>query len=277
MTKFKIGDTVRLKREFYKLLDFADITDKGVKKAIGRTSGKSFQITDINKSDDECRWLHGFIEMACTDSGCLFQIPTSLLELANESLIKANPAIFEYGGEQYRKVKRWAVPGDLVLVVDSDLDASNEYKNGDVLSIVRTNYFYRPHYKNKYGKYLKPSEYVVLEPLEQKHKWTAEQIQEAKEITYRLMTSTDALTAIHVYVCDKTLFDPNDEPNRTTRHVIARKMYVGNLDRKREEGRAVAICSDNDEWCPEVGRMVAISKLLGEKLPAWVNGTGGAS
>lgn len=64
-----------------------------------------------------------------------------------------------------KEVKRHAMPGEWVKVVNATVDYNNEYKNGDILQIVK--YYGNDeevaHYKNKPSKFLYDSEYVVLE------------------------------------------------------------------------------------------------------------------
>jgi hypothetical protein len=38
------------------------------------------------------------------------------------------------------------------------------------------------------------------------------------------------------------------------------------------EKRVTVFCSDSDEFQPDIGRMVACCKLMGEPLPEWVKG-----
>lgn len=65
-----------------------------------------------------------------------------------------------------REVKREAKAGDVIKIVNNDGNMSNEYENGDILRVLKsdfTDYGGSAYYKNERWKYAKPSEYVVLE------------------------------------------------------------------------------------------------------------------
>lgn len=65
-----------------------------------------------------------------------------------------------------REVRRRAMPGEWVKVIEATNDSANDYKNGDVLQIVRYTGVCATglaHYKNKGNKFLYDKEYVVLE------------------------------------------------------------------------------------------------------------------
>jgi hypothetical protein len=91
-----------------------------------------------------------------------------------------------------------------------------------------------------------------------KRTYTAEQIQEAKDIVYRIIAST---TPDKAYAFDR-------HSNRTLCRLLSNegnKKWV-------EIGCNRAKCSPNDEWQDDVGKCVAICKLTGEPMPKWVRG-----
>jgi hypothetical protein len=63
------------------------------------------------------------------------------------------------------EVKRHAEPGEWVKVVDATCDYKNEYKNGDILQIVKYHQYDGEvaYYKAEPSKFLYDHEYVVLE------------------------------------------------------------------------------------------------------------------
>lgn len=86
-----------------------------------------------------------------------------------------------------------------------------------------------------------------------KHRYTADQEREAREIVYRLMTSNDGLFRFNA---------------------IGHKTYCLHYLRSRDvytmEEIYTAFCAPNDEFSADIGRMVAICKLLDEPLPTWI-------
>jgi len=107
-----------------------------------------------------------------------------------------------------------------------------------------------------------------------KYAYTQEQIQEAKEIAYRLLCNPGLgcciLTRLYEY---GGCYDKKDEKNERRKHTLAILIKIS-FDglRYQEEKRSVAFCSPNDEFNEDVGRMVALCKLLENPLPKWVKG-----
>jgi hypothetical protein len=163
--------------------------------------------------------------------------------------------ITTYQGKQYREVKRRAKAGDLVKIVNR---CSNSYENGSVFRIVKPEKPYDDEfgarYGNSLGQYLLDREYVVLEPIAEhpkKRTYTAEQIQEAKNIVLQHYDSTK-------YLVDST------NPNIIGAYFLNAKTKKYNC--------ATATCSPNDTNDYHIGRMVACLKLHNKQLPEWVKG-----
>lgn len=61
-----------------------------------------------------------------------------------------------------KEVKRLANVGEYIKVVNATKDVGNEYKNGDILKIIKVDGSWA-YYKDECGKFVYDSEYVVLE------------------------------------------------------------------------------------------------------------------
>jgi hypothetical protein len=183
-----------------------------------------------------------------------------------------------YRGKLYREVKRKANVGELVKIVNAYC-AFGSYKEGDCLIIIdRDEVYAYVNGEQNHHKLIFDFEYVTLEPIAPiKRVYTAEQIQEARDIVYRIMTSQKSfLSAIRLYTYPPnsiTYLDVKDAQNKSKPRTIAKLIFEHLSDCDWSEARrSIAFCHDNDEWNDEVGRMVAICKLTGEKLPKWVRG-----
>ena len=87
------------------------------------------------------------------------------------------------------------------------------------------------------------------------------------------MTEANCIYSIQITILKNHFLDLQDKPNKDKPHTVARlltMMDCENLGDWREEMRAVAICSDTDEWNDDVGRLVSLCKLTGEPMPKWV-------
>jgi hypothetical protein len=91
-----------------------------------------------------------------------------------------------------------------------------------------------------------------------KRTYTAEQIQEAKDIVYRIIANT---TPEKAYAFDR-------RSNRT----ICRLLSNEGNKKWVEIGCNRAKCPPSDAWQSDVGKCVAICKLTGEPMPKWVRG-----
>lgn len=118
---------------------------------------------------------------------------------------------------------------------------------------------------------------VWCREVEAKHRYTPEQEQEAREIVYRLMTTNRGGEGFGLVAIDFVRF------NRLDNETYAWLYFVDNLILGDESEHmknitfkgtvirtATAKCSPSDEFSADIGRMVAICKLLGEPLPEWV-------
>jgi hypothetical protein len=98
---------------------------------------------------------------------------------------------------------------------------------------------------------------MSVEELPVKRVYTAEQIQEAKDIVYRLMTKSK----------NKTYAFQTDG-----KETICKAIYRNGRAGWSEGSRATAICSDGDMWSCTVGQLVSICKLTDTDCPSWVRG-----
>lgn len=96
------------------------------------------------------------------------------------------------------------------------------------------------------------------QPLPKKRVYTAEQIQEAKDIVAKL-----TLEMMVGYKIPMFRFCNNSKTE-------CRTMYTGGCYGRFSDDIGIATKSDNDVYNEWIGRMVAICKLTGEKLPKWV-------
>jgi hypothetical protein len=96
------------------------------------------------------------------------------------------------------------------------------------------------------------------EVIPQKRVYTAEQIQEAKDIVYRIMTNLIGGVTIDFLFLGKVT-------------KCVKLIYKGNNDWTETESAKVR-CSDGDEYNRDIGMMVAICKLTGTDCPSWVRG-----
>lgn len=111
-----------------------------------------------------------------------------------------------------------------------------------------------------------------------KRVYTPEQIQEARDIVYRLMTGVVTQNdeqapipakAIVFFDYTSAVFNLDDARNKGKRRTVA---VLTRAFGQSGNKIGVAICSPDDTWNDDVGRMVAICKLLGEPMPTWVHG-----
>lgn len=116
---------------------------------------------------------------------------------------------------------------------------------------------------NCWGRTDRP-DWKIIAPLAlTKRTYTPAQIAEARDIVYRL--------------CEQVWTDKN--MNGICFFQPANKRCVGvftthgsGITGIKETGRASARCSDNDVFDESIGRMVALCKLTGTPLPAWIKG-----
>ena len=87
-----------------------------------------------------------------------------------------------------KEENRAAKPDEFVKVINASNAPQNEYKNGDILKIVKHRDYLKiaaAHYKDEYGKYLASYEYVVLEGYED-----CDQVKKFDEFVSHLKTTT---------------------------------------------------------------------------------------
>lgn len=115
--------------------------------------------------------------------------------------------------------------------------------------------------------------YDEVIPPRPKRVYTAAQIAEARDIVYRIMFRGTSVSQSYRIVCERNdgYLDIKDKKNKGKPHTIAicLNRMCGTSDFVDGE-RAVAFCSDTDTWNDDIGRLVALCKLTGEKMPDWI-------
>jgi hypothetical protein len=234
--KFKAGDKVRFKKEFYKEEYFKGLTREKRKRAADIASLGEFDVF----CKDRCR-VH------VTDKFKVrHNIDASLLELCKEPEVK--------------EVKRIAKVGEWIKIVHALYDSrttKEDYVDGDIIQ-VESLYFdvVGIIVKGKQGKsvYASHREYVVLEnyspeekPSEHpKRKWTEEEIVKAKCFLAEELVNGKC----------KFTFDINN--NETTCY---------NFESNKIKS---AKCAYNDECNRYIGAVVAYCKVSGVKIPEFI-------
>ena len=171
--------------------------------------------------------------------------------------VKPTEPITTYRGKLYREVKRKAKVGELVKIVNKWLSCG-KYENGDILTCKETFGHTSILAGELHGPCVNDSEYVVLEPIAPvKRVYTAEQIQEARDIVYRIIAECTLSGIAYAFV-------------RLGNKTLCRQLSSVGAKIWHEIKCVRAECLDTDTWNDDVGRCVALCKLTGEKLPKWV-------
>lgn len=288
MNEFKKGDKVRLNKSCYKMPEWAAM-DRPQRKQLCGLTGCELSVTR------DCSTRVGNIHVCPVLSEGFYCIPAALLELAEPTKIAT--AVVDEMHDHKPVAKRRPDVGEWVVFDRPCILCPNQNYFGDLAKPLRIvahdkdssclSAFYvqcdgpgssradssdRPIAKPVY--YANSLDQYHVVPTPTLHSYTPEQIAEARDIVYRLMTDKNCLTSFYVHSLPTHFLDLTDEPNRDKPHTIAKVLSVEGCDYGlyREVRRAVAYCQPTDVWSDDIGRMVALCKLMGEPLPAWVKG-----
>ena len=155
------------------------------------------------------------------------------------------------------------------------LEAGCGFNVGDIVTLHHNDQTVNPHFKRDTDAHMAYAHWGYLAPIDTEHRYTEKQKQEARDIVYRLMTRRDPLIAVQTCTFPGGYLDLKDSGNKDRPHTVAiliERMYESSPRYWREAGRAVAYCSPGDEWSDDIGRMVALCKLLDKPLPGWIHG-----
>jgi hypothetical protein len=211
---------------------------------------------------------------ACGDHKGILIVPLCLLR-------KAKHTTLTWVDERPNLTKRDALPrgtypefktGTKFIVVDEKY--RTDIKLGEIVTLWVNDDSGAPIFQKQDGKnaIISWQRLAQLEPA--KHRYTPEQEQEARDIVYRLVMKQDCTVAIYLRTEKTNYLDAFDRPNYGRPHTIAIQLLRASEATHDwiEDCRAVAFCSPHDEWSDDVGRCVALCKLLGEPLPVWIRG-----
>lgn len=138
-------------------------------KGIEKVKGKEVIVITREGSNTVVRHKIGKQVVNSASATCLkkdtFDLVTgsviALSRLANGSFKAAVSELTE--SNTYKEVKRKAIPGEYVKIVNSSEDNSNQYENGDILKIISVDRYENVYYADGYSDYLFDYEYVVLD------------------------------------------------------------------------------------------------------------------
>jgi hypothetical protein len=157
-------------------------------------------------------------------------------------------------------------PGAQFRVVD--VEGNENLQIGDIVTLINNNTqgysLFNVHRTNEktliYWYRLVPIDTCPAcgQPLPFKRTFTPEQIAEARDIVYRIMMPKTAF-------CDRTfVFE------QYSGFTDCWELEKASRDNWTEKRKAVVYCPDNTEWQDDIMRLLALCKLTGEKLPAWL-------
>ena len=208
MAKYKVGDYVQLRPDYYRGAWFYGFSCRSERKKIASLVGQRGRIESI-----------GF----------------ALSPLLQEYMVR-------YGHDLFK------IPGDLL-----DFSPTERLTVADRVQAIKTAF-------DQIAKTFK-------------HRYAPDQIREARQITYEELFKVwrgGGCQAIHFVEMQPDDFSHQDDDDRRFKgkpRTLCTKIrsYSG-----AKLQRTYAFCAPNDEWTPEIGRMVAICKMTGRKLPEWL-------
>lgn len=286
MTTFKPGDKVRLVSDCFKRPEWIGLERKN-RKFLAEYIGQEFQISKL------CTAIPNHIHTplgTCIPAALLEpiypkKIATVVTDEMHDHKPKLRPDVGEwvvfdepYGAGTVDPVVDTTTAYQVVALSKSTTGLSDFYVSVNHDSYSSGAQADRPIKKpvflvNSLDKYhIVPAPVAPLAPT--KHVYTPEQIAEARDISYRIMTGAGCLSAYFVWPLKENFLDLADKPNRKRPHVVAACLSAGFCGPNKyvETDRAVSFCSPDDEWNDDIGIMVALCKLTGTKLPDWVRG-----
>ena len=242
--RVKVGDKVTLIDKPWEWDGWAKL-DRKRRCAYGKMTGKEMTVCDIYQ-------LPALVELRgvpCANTGVCF-IPIAILRKVEPvklpfdfepEPVKAEPKRVTMTNEPHPEIKE----GARFVVVNKPDNPS--LKIGDVLTLERNDGSKCPFFYH--NDKTRCEWWRSLAPLEAKHRYTDEQIDEAKELIGRLVADLETATDL-AFIED------------------------GNLTKLYIDGRKVseAKCSPQDEPNRAIGRMVAMLKRFDEPLPTWIRG-----
>jgi len=257
--KFKEGDKVRLKKEYWKDPEFKSM-ERFMRKRISRMDGQVFFI-ELCRKNKIVQLRQG------NDLPIVFQ--SYFLELVEPE--QNDKPLSEGSHLEFRK-------GDEFKVVDEE--GGNVAKIGDIVTLINNDGSHIPYLRSHRRERQIALRWVRLTPAKPeekpKHRYTPEQESEAREIVYRLMcnnawdnSASCRCNAIYfASIPNGTQYSGNeDKINQGRGRTVVRRF---NTPTGRVDGTAIAFCQPTDAWSDDIGRLVALCKLLHEPLPAWV-------
>jgi len=231
--KFKQGDKIYLRTDFYKFPEFKKYS-RLERKEIAGLLNEELTVNCPQKNN------------LLPKSG-MFVMPNKFFTHFKPPVITLAPSEIVINIDAPEHITR-AECDSLVKQLKQTIDRLNQ-EQGDLYSSV---------YISWYNAAVKELEKRIVP---NKRTYTAEQIQEAKNIVYDIMVQRESsFGVISISHHDKTtcasrdIYDPKD-------HTKTRVC-------------ASTTCSSFDEYNEHIGNMVAVCKLTDKKMPAWVNGDG---
>lgn len=241
--RVKVGDTVTLIDKPWEWDGWAKLPRK--RRLIYKGfMGKENEVIRIIDSPN----VTDLLGRVCADIGRHYIVPLAILRKVEPvdlpfdfetEPVKAEPKRVPMTNEPHPEIKEGA---RFVVVNKPDNIA---LKIGDVLVLCRNDNSRAPFFYH--NDKMRCEWWKSLAPLEARHRYTDEQINEAKMIIGRLVADLEQATGLAFF-------------------------EDGNLTRLYIDGRKVseAKCSPQDEPNRAIGRMVAMLKRFDEPLPTWI-------
>lgn len=270
--QFKPGDIVCLSKHCYKMPEWAAL-DRKERKWFSTWAGQNLDYRQACQREPDRIHAGG----VCIPAA-LVELVVPLVQIEAERAVA--DAVERFKSETNIKPRNIAV-GDLFVVTGEHwcCNAGQVVRyTGKDSSCGQLGYFVwenMPKYEQiaLWWKWLHPSPAAPLPPTP--HRYTPEQITEARDVVYRLMTGLSCIETVQAVPVRANFLDHDDKRNRDKPHTVARLYSTDgclDIDEMKEQRRAVAFCSPDDEWNDDIGRLVALCKLLHEPMPAWIGG-----
>lgn len=217
------------------------------------SAGKIYIVKTIWSADDtEC--VHELSGLPCAHVGLKPVVPLCLLRKVEQTTLTwVEPDRERMKNKPHPKIKK----GTKFIIVDEKY--RTDIKAGEIVTLWLNDDSAAPIFQKQDGKNAVLSWHRLAPLTPAKHRYTPEQEAEAREIVYRLMTRRpDRAYRFRSY--------QNDSRRTYATEYTVEQGYIVS------ENNNYTRCSPNDEWSDDIGRMVAISRLLGEPLPEWIRG-----
>lgn len=206
---------------------------------------------------------------ASGDHKGMFIVPLCLLRKVEQTTLTwVEPDRERMKNKPHPKIKK----GTKFIIVDEKY--RTDIKAGEIVTLWLNDDSAAPIFQKQDGKNAVLSWHRLAPLTPAKHRYTPEQEAEAREIVYRLMMKQT--TASESAIGFKTIVFKT--VNKETM-VYLLTPYCVEFRRDNDwvmsgpsYEKATAKCSPHDEFSTDIGRMVALCKLLGEPLPEWIRG-----